>query len=303
MVILDDFKRVTKRQPCPVCGKPDWCLVSRDGGDQPVCAICQRVESPIRFREAGWLHRLRDSRSYGHDRPRRVVAIVARPRNDAIAEVVGRCQAAMSARAWQSITDELALDQDALRRLRVGVVWGPALREAGVQRAPYAWLFPMEDAGGEILGARLRLPNGQKLSLRDGHEGLFVPDRTRDPGERLFVAEGETDTAALLGLGFEAIGRPSCQGGVRLTIEIIQRLKPALVVVVADNDPAGLRGAARLAGALAIHHPAVRVIAPPAPFKDVREWKRAGAAPADIEAAIRLQASQPVSVSARRMGA
>lgn len=48
--------RVSKKNPCPVCGKPDWCMISPDGQS----AICARVSSdkPVGNRGAGWLHRL-----------------------------------------------------------------------------------------------------------------------------------------------------------------------------------------------------------------------------------------------------
>jgi len=42
-----DWQRVSKRRPCPVCEKPDWCLyVGPDG--VPTAAICSRIESPKR---------------------------------------------------------------------------------------------------------------------------------------------------------------------------------------------------------------------------------------------------------------
>ena len=63
MMLLDDFARVTRRRPCPVCGKPNWCLVSK--GSEPSKAICQRVESAHRWGDAGWLH---DLHAHG-DRP------------------------------------------------------------------------------------------------------------------------------------------------------------------------------------------------------------------------------------------
>jgi len=48
--------RVTKRNRCPICGKPDWCLISEDGK----AAICARIESNeiAGNKGAGWIHRL-----------------------------------------------------------------------------------------------------------------------------------------------------------------------------------------------------------------------------------------------------
>ncbi len=48
--------RVTKHNLCPICGKPDWCLISQDGK----AAICARIESdrPAGNKGAGWIHTL-----------------------------------------------------------------------------------------------------------------------------------------------------------------------------------------------------------------------------------------------------
>jgi len=55
-----DWKPVSKRRPCLVCGKGDWCLFAGPD-DAPEAAICARTESVRRIGEAGWLHRLRDN--------------------------------------------------------------------------------------------------------------------------------------------------------------------------------------------------------------------------------------------------
>ena len=75
--------RVTRAEPCKICCKPDWCLVSADGA----AVICARIMSPNRRGEAGWLHRL-DGRTAAprfpttprpplNDRPNRELADLA----------------------------------------------------------------------------------------------------------------------------------------------------------------------------------------------------------------------------------
>ena len=59
-----NWSRVRRSHPCPICERPDWCLITGDGS----AAICQRVESnkPVGTKGAGWLHKLSDEPlSYG----------------------------------------------------------------------------------------------------------------------------------------------------------------------------------------------------------------------------------------------
>ena len=60
--------RVTKHNRCPMCGKPDWCLISQDGK----VAICARIESNILAgkKGAGWIHTLDHSMLLPSPKPR-----------------------------------------------------------------------------------------------------------------------------------------------------------------------------------------------------------------------------------------
>lgn len=46
-----NFHRVSRREPCPICGKADWCRTFEDGGVE-----CMRVESPVSCTSGGWMH-------------------------------------------------------------------------------------------------------------------------------------------------------------------------------------------------------------------------------------------------------
>jgi hypothetical protein len=50
--VIAGYRRTSRSLRCPICGKPNWCIVSDDGSK----AICQRVASDRRCKDAGWLH-------------------------------------------------------------------------------------------------------------------------------------------------------------------------------------------------------------------------------------------------------
>lgn len=70
MAASGNFKNVTRQNPCPICGKTDWCSISEDG----VWCCCRRVdtgEGIPKTDSAGvdyWLYRL-DGRPFRHQEP------------------------------------------------------------------------------------------------------------------------------------------------------------------------------------------------------------------------------------------
>ena len=143
----------------------------------------------------------------------------------------------------------------------------------------------MQNAQEEVVGIRLRLGNGRKLSVKGGREGLFVPARLQGSGQ-LLICEGPSDTAAMLDLAFNAIGRPSCTGGTRLLVQAVRQWEPKDIVIVSDSDRPGLRGANALAAKLVLYVAVVRVIHPPDGIKDARAWKQVGGTRSEIREAI-----------------
>lgn len=248
--ILDKYVRVTRSRKCPVCKRPDWCLVARDGSG----AICARVASTKRMGEAGWLH--------GVGSPPISSRTAARPARRSMSDLSGiadRCEASLLSGARERLAASLGVTAASLAMLAVG--W---------MDRPEAWTFPMRDADMKVIGIRLRLTDGRKLSVRGGHEGCFIPRETiGDMTETIIVCEGPTDTAAVLDTGLPVIGRPSCRGGTEIVKAV---LKNREAVIFADDDGPGLDGANALAEQLVRQRTAVRIACAPR-GKDVREWK------------------------------
>lgn len=177
---------------------------------------------------------------------------------------------------------KLGVSVESLRRLEVGFDGRD-------------WTFPMRDASDRIIGILLRGPGG-RFHVRGSRVGIFWPNGV-DPRskELLAICEGPTDCAALLDMGFEAIGRPSCAGGVGIIRQwLAQRRRD--VIIIADNDPGkvqanglvrypGQEGAKRLAEAIENLTNRLRVIVPP-DAKDARDWKNGGATRAVLLALI-----------------
>lgn len=178
---------------------------------------------------------------------------------------------------WLSrAADLLGLPVEPLARLRVG--WS-------VENRATSW--PMRDDAGRVIGVRLRCPRtSKKWAVKGSRAGLFYdPDLLKvDHPRRLWIVEGPTDTAAMMSIGLDVVGVPSAGGGADLLDGLARRLRPALVVIVADADGPGLMGAERLADALVIVAP-VSVICPPVGVKDSRAWIVGGADRVALEGA------------------
>lgn len=262
------MKRVTKSNPCPVCGKPDWCTLSEDGE----VAYCMRVQSGMPCRNGAWMHFLKD-----RDRNRT-------PQRHAPMSLPGK-QVAFNAeryhasirKAWDHVwldgnAVELGVNMDALERLQPG--WDSFNKAVG---------FPMRDADGKVVGIRLRNSNGDKWAVSGSQDGLFFdPSLVLGADRELVICEGPTDTSAAYTLGLPSAGRSSCGTGVELLKALCCRLRVRLMTIVSDADSPkykpdgslwrpGIEGAMALGSKLGRLH---RVIVPPK--KDLREWVGSG---------------------------
>lgn len=268
----EKMQRVSKQNPCSICGKSDWCLTAEDGS----AAICARIEesSVKQCGDAGWLHILCDNSTPRTRLRVRTVRLKQQSPLPNIGKLAAEYGAAVNSAELQDFAAELGVSVKTLVRLQIG--WAGECR---------AWSFPMYSANEQVRGIRLRSWSGKKWSVKGGKDGLFLPVGL-DCSKSLLITEGPTDTAALLDLDFEAVGRSSCNSGVKMLCELVKQRKPAWVVIVADNDTPGLRGARNLASVLLAYHRLVRVIHPPDGIKDARAWLRAGAKHEDIQTSI-----------------
>lgn len=264
---------VTKRNPCPICEHDGWCVVAREGGT----VICMRVAKgssktiDITGLGPGYLHREpchKDWPVLVHPPPPKPVAKLTTLQ---VENIHAEYRLRLQPYAVVTLADQLGVSVKSLYALRIG------------QSVPWDYMpvfaFPMVDGKGDMIGISFRREDGKRWSERGGRNGLFVPDGMSYIGP-LLVVEGPTDTAAMYGLGYDVIGRPSCNAcNDMLTKPCLRRD----VVVVADDDPQdkngrrpGYDGAIRVARSLKRVASTVKVIVPVG-AQDSREWVNRGA--------------------------
>jgi hypothetical protein len=245
--LLRDFLRVSDANiVCPICGRPDWCCVKRDG----TVALCARTESNEPYGDAGWLHPLTN---YVVP-PATVRDMDVVPRN--WASLHNACRNRATAERVQALAIDLGVMPRSLRRLGVGW-WGGEY-----------WTFPIQDANRVLVGIQRRYPNGDKRTMKGSHLGLLIPNSFRY-GEPVWLFEGASDTATGLDLGLNAVGRLSCSCGRNVAAQLCAGVP---VVIVADTGhPNEIKGAQRLERELQKHCPKTQILYPPE--KDFREWR------------------------------
>jgi len=259
---MSDMRRVSTKNPCPVCKKPDWCLIGKS------VVMCMRVTS-VRTKSlsdgsVGYLHRI-DGVDYLPPLPKR--------------------QAPERVRDWPSLLAEwrarLGRDIPSLHCSKLGLPEA-AMGLLGAQRAPFpeTLAFPMRDGSNGIVGVRLRNVAGKKWAVTGSHQGLFIPQC--DPQPVAYLVEGPTNTAAGLAMGVFCIGRPNNVGGIFDINALFKRLNIRKAVIVGDTDKdksrpdgskfnPGADGACALSEHLAIPHCTLLL-----PVKDMRDFRSNG---------------------------
>jgi len=249
------WTHVSKTQPCPVCKKPDWCVI----GERWI--NCMRVTSDKTCKNGGWLHPIN-----GEFKPVRPIEQWKPSSRPNFTNLMERWQLDTLPMAVTKFAEELGVHHTALYAL--GCAWS---------RLHMAWAFPMVDGNRNIIGIRLRNHEGRKWAVKGSQQGLFVP--SSKPDSMAFVCEGPTDAAAALSLGFYAVGRPSCLGGTEHLKTLFRSRHVQRAVLLADNDEPGIRGAERLAVEIGL--PCALLILP---AKDVRAFVQAGGTRLMVEA-------------------
>jgi hypothetical protein len=266
------LRRVSAEHPCVVCGKPDWCLFAPDG----TVAICQRVESPMRCGDAGWLHRLTEP----GPNPPRTKGTARKPSG------LGRDWAAEATALAANLTPDRRAELAALLRLPADALGAlPLLGYSPADALGPCYVFPEAAPDSAVIGLNRRFVtpprdgHGKRM-LPGGRRGLTLPDGWRDRPGPVYVVEGPTDALAMTAAGLAAVGRPSNSGGVALLADLLGGLSPGReIVVLGENDARpdgawpGRDGAASVAQRLTarLGRRVLRAM-PPDGAKDVRDW-------------------------------
>jgi hypothetical protein len=263
---LDDWRRVNRDKPCPICGKHDYCMVSKDGR----VAWCGRsAGDPRAFKSTssgGWFKLDQPIDPPKAKATEHVVEPITDPTFWLDSARVYRDVLWRDMDAVHVVCKDLGLDPRTVSAMRIG--W------CGEYSA-YSW--PMWSAKDTLCGIRLRTRDAQKFAVPGSRNGLFLPHR--DPrcfdSRTLWLCEGPTDTAAMHQLTGNAIGRPSATVGDDMIVRFVRRDQPYSVVICADNDDGGVG----LAGACVTRDKLLQqtdveqvIIIRPPNGKDARDW-------------------------------
>ncbi len=267
-VTASKWVRANRRNPCPVCGKPDWCLLSQDGK----AAICARIESdkPAGNKGAGWIHTLDNSTPLPPIKPRPD----AKQTLKATLDVLDIAYRALLSELTLTETHRDNLHRRGLtdveieglgyrtlpangRRELVTRLQAKSIRLAGVPgfyleagywqlAGPVGIAIPVKDTRGRIVGLQVRCDNAEGgrykwLSSRGFNAGcspgtpVHVTGRISVNNE-VWITEGplKADIAALkLGRLVLAVAGVGNWPGV---IPIIRELKPERAIIAFDMD-------------------------------------------------------------------
>jgi hypothetical protein len=184
--------------------------------------LCMRVESPkpSTCRLGGWIHVVEDATYQPTTLPKK-----EKPTIDWHALAQAMFESATAAEERNYLAKTLGLKESALGELKVGRGWDD------YRHLPYS-SWPEKDATGRVVGIVRRYRDGAKKTMRHSSHGLYYSaNLIRQRSGPILLPEGGSDTAALLGLGLNVIGRPSNLGGVDQLTELLAACSNTIIVL------------------------------------------------------------------------
>ncbi len=97
----------------------------------------------------------------------------------------------------------------------------------------------------------------------------------------IIIVEGEKDVLNLVEMGYQATTSPMGAGKWRLSYSIY--LQDAMVVILPDNDPTGIKHAVQVLESLYWITQGVKIVRLPSGHKDVSDWIEADGTPEQLE--------------------
>lgn len=264
--------RVSKKQPCRICKKEEWCTFTENASG------CMRVMSEKPMKNGGWLH------VDGKEIPKYFPQAKTTPA-PTVVDFSFVHRFLFSRTTDKQLKDlGLALGLAPFALKCIGAAWDPDSQ---------AWVFPMHDERKKIIGLRVRAMDGQKWALAGSRAGLFIPSIPTHDQRQIMICEGPTDCAALLSMGFLAIARPSCLGCEEMVNNFLVNEKIKEAVIIADNDEPktrpdgtfffpGQQGAEKLQKSLKVKS---CILLPPT--KDMREFLNFGGSTESVSSLVK----------------
>ena len=252
--IEKDYDRVSPQARCPVCGKDDWCVLSKDHRFTYCNRVSSQYSTNLGFRHVNTDEQKAEFES-GFTRPTYVPVTT---NFNVRAEF---CYKVAKPAHMEALSEQLGLSRRALNLLRVG--WWPSQN---------CWTFPLKIDRKVVVGLMRRYADGSKKLMAGSGIGLYLPLNFRRAPCRSLVTEGASDTGAAVDMGFNAVGRFNAAVGQEILKELLQY---HVVTIVADNNKngIGMYGAAALQHAIQPFTKDVRILTLPSTFSDLRDMK------------------------------
>ena len=273
---MGNWIEVDKYNPCPICGKPDWCGRTADGE----LAVCMRTENERPLENGGWLYLLTDN--YTPSQPitptppeQRVkpavldevynamlkyLSLSSKHRQELTSPKRGMTIEQIRHRKYKSLTADRMFVDNLVQVCKLEGVPGFYLNGRWTLAGTNGLLIPVRDVYGRIVGFQVKpddkemssprgigkdsIQRGKYLWLssrgKSGGTGSGSPSHLAIPmelkGDRLWITEGPLKADIACELLNEHVIGVPGVSAWRKCIYMLDKLKPSVAVLAYDMD-------------------------------------------------------------------